>query len=135
MGVETLDVGLMSAGNGFLRLNDFEVVGYAGGEAILRLGKSLLSQIDGTAGDLDLLGGGTQVQQRGTDFKIDASAQVGQLRTGLLQLGVSFENITVNFPSGKDGDGQASIHLPGSIRVGRGYSGVAVVRVDVERGK
>src|SRR5208282_973296 len=117
MRVETLDVTLMCAGDGLLRLNQFEVVGHAGGEAIFGLGEGLLRQIDGAAGNFDLLGGGGQVEQRGSDFIVDAAAQIVQLRARLLQLGLGFENVTVGFSSSKNRDVQTSVDLPGSIRL------------------
>jgi hypothetical protein len=62
VGIETLDITLVSAGNGLLRLHDLQVVGNARSESILRLCERLFRQVDGTAGDLDLLGGGVQIE-------------------------------------------------------------------------
>src|SRR5205807_3538799 len=49
VGVETLNVTLVRAGDSFLRLHDFEVVGHAGTETVLRLGERLLRQVHRTA--------------------------------------------------------------------------------------
>ena len=40
----------------------------------------------------------------------------------------------MSFSSRKDGDVESSIHLPGSIGMGRGYTNVSVVGVDVQGG-
>ena len=84
MGIKALNIALVSAGHGFLRLHDFQIVGYAGGEAILRLRECLFRQIDRTASHFHLLGGGVQIEQRGADFVIDAAAEIAELRTRLL---------------------------------------------------
>ena len=73
MRVQALDVTFMSAGNRFLCLDDFEVVGNAGGKTVLGLIESLFRQFDGTARDFDLLGGGSQIQQCSADFIVDAA--------------------------------------------------------------
>src|SRR5438105_927536 len=102
MSVEALNITLMGAGDSFLRLNHFKIVSYSGAETILRLGECLFSEIDGTASDLDLLGGGVQVEQRGADLVVDASAKIAELLTSLLQLRVGHQYLTVNFVTGKN---------------------------------
>ena len=76
MCVQALNITLMSAGYGFLRLNHFQIVGNTGGKTILRLVERLVRQIDGTAGNFDLLGSRIQIQQGGANFIVDAAAQI-----------------------------------------------------------
>ncbi len=129
VGIKTLNITLVSAGHGFLRLHDFQVVGHSGGEAILRLRERLFRQVDGTAGHFDLLGGGVQIEQRGADLIVDAAAEISQLRTRLLQLGVGLEHVAVNAIAGEDRDVDASIDLPGAVRLAGGDADVAEIGV------
>src|SRR6202049_2763922 len=76
VGVKTLNVTFMSAGNRLLRLHHFQIVGDPCGETILRLSECLLRQIDGTTCYGHLLGGSVQVEQGATDFIVDTAAQV-----------------------------------------------------------
>src|ERR1700684_1390444 len=134
MRIKTLNVTLVSTGKRFLRLYHFQVVGYTCDEAVLRLGKCLLRQIDGTACHSHLFRGGVQVEQCTADFVVDAAAQVSQLRPRLLQLGVGFVDVAVSPIAGEDGDVNPAIHLPGPIRLGRGDADIPEIRIDVYRG-
>src|ERR1035438_2397107 len=116
VGVKTLNVSFVCAGNRLLRLDHFQVVCHPCGKAILRLREFLLRQIDGTTRDCNLIGGSVQIEQGGANFVIDAASQISQLRTRLLQLRVSLENLTVSSIAGEDRDVDTPIHLPGSIR-------------------
>ena len=54
-----------------LRLDDFHVVGHAGGEAVLRLRQRLLGEIEAGLGNLDLLRSGFQVEDGILHFLFD----------------------------------------------------------------
>ena len=81
-----------------------------------------------------MLGGGVQIEQRGADLIVDAAAEISQLRTRLLQLRIGFEHVAVNPVAGEDGDVNASIHLPGAVRLAGRDADVAQIRIQVERG-
>src|ERR1700681_473504 len=134
VGVKTLNVTFMSAGNRLLRLHHFQIVGDPCGETILRLSECLLRQIDRTTCHGHLLGGSVQVEQGGADLIVDTAAKVSQLRTSLLQLSISLEYVTVSPIAGEDGDVNSGIHLPGTIRLGGIDADVAEIRVKVEGG-
>ena len=132
--VQALDVTFVRGGDRFLRLHNLQIVGDSGSEAVLRLGESLLGQVYRAACDFDLLRGSIEIEQRGTDFVIDASSEIAELRARLLQLGLGFEHVAVNFAAGKNRDVETSVDLPGSVGVSRRHADVAVVGIHVERG-
>src|ERR1700733_9130012 len=119
MGVQAFDIAFVSTSERFLRLHDFQIVGNAGGKAILRLGKCLLCQIDRTACHSYLLGGGIEIEESSADFVIDASPEIRQLRTRLLKLRVGLEHVTVSSVAREDGNVQPAGDLPGSVRLRR----------------
>src|SRR5260370_39971371 len=96
MSIKTLNKAFVRAGNGFLGLHNFQIIGDSGGKAILRLSQRLFGQFDGTAGDLDLLGRGIKIEQGRTDFVIDAATQIAQLRANLPELSIGDEDIAVD---------------------------------------
>ena len=105
----------MSSSDRFLRLDNLQVIGDSCRESILRLCQGLLCEIDGAACDFDLLGGCIQIKQRGSDFVVDLAAQIAQLRASLLQLGISFEHISVDTIAGKNRNTEAAVHLPSPV--------------------
>ena len=115
MSVKTLNVTFVGAGDGFLRLHNFQIIRHAGSKSVLRLRDGLLGQFHRTACDLYLLGGSVQIQQSCADFIIDPAAKIAQLGASLLQLGVSFENVGMHPVAGENGDVDAPIHLPGPV--------------------
>ena len=88
VGIKTLNVAFVSAGNCLLRLHDFQIIGYPGGEAILGLCERLFRQVDGTASHLDLLGGSVQIEQSCANLIVDTTAEISELGARLLQLRV-----------------------------------------------
>src|ERR1700722_4824301 len=132
--IETLNITLVSAGDGFLRLYHFQIVGYPGGEAILRLRESLFRQFHGTASHIDLLRRGIQVEQRGAHLVVDSAGQVPELRPRLLQLCVGFKNVAVNAIACEDGNVNPSGDLPRPVRLGGCHSDVAEIRINLRRG-
>ena len=86
--VETGYVIVVRAGKRLLRLNDFEIIHDSGSKAILSLGKSLLGQVNGTACNFHLVGGGRKIKQRSANLIIYASAKIVQLRSLLAERGL-----------------------------------------------
>ncbi len=83
VGVKTADVLLIRRGQSFLRLDHFNVVGDAGGETVLGLGKRLLRIVQGGPGHLDLLAGGGYVENGVGDILLDAAFEIIALRLAL----------------------------------------------------
>ena len=122
----------MRAGDGLLGLHDFETVSDTGSEPILGLGKRLFSKVDGASGDDNLFGSGIQIQQSGAHFVINASPEIVELGTSLLELSVSLEHVGVHAVACEDRYIQRTGHLPGSIGGSRVYTDVAVVGSHVD---
>ena len=61
MSVKAGDVVLVGDGYRLLGLDDFEVVGNTGGEAVLRLLELVVREFYCAGGDFDLIGGGLDV--------------------------------------------------------------------------
>ncbi len=133
VGVKTLNITLVRAGHGFLRLHNLQIIRDSGSEAVLRLCESLLCQIDRTARDFNLLGGGIQIEQRGADFVVNPAAKVAQLRARLLQLGIGFQNIGMHAVAGKNRNIEAAIHLPRAIRLAGRDADVPEICAEIER--
>ena len=95
MSIKTLNITFMRAGDRFLRLNYFQVVGDSGGKSILRLLERFLGQFNRTARHLHLLRSSVQIEQGGANFIINSAAKISELGAGLLQLGVRFKEFSV----------------------------------------
>ena len=79
-----------------------------------------------------MLGGSIQIEQRGANLIVYATADIAELGTRLLQLGVRFEHIAVNPITGKNRNVNAPIHLPGSIGLGGVDADIAEIGIEVE---
>ena len=119
MGIQTLNVTLVSAGHGFLRLYNFQVVGDSSGETVLRLCEGLFRQVDGTTRNFYLLRSRIQIEKRGANLVVDLPTKISQPGASLLQLSIRFENIPMDAVAGKDGNVESAIHLPSPVRLGR----------------
>src|SRR6266513_1742854 len=134
MKIQTLNITLMSAGNALLCLHHFQVVGYSGGEAVLRLGKCLLRQINGAAGHFYLFGSRVKIKQSGAYLIVDTATKITKLRTSLLQLGIRLEDVTVNPVAGEDRNRDAAIHLPGTVGLARVDPDISEIRIHIDAG-
>ncbi len=81
--IKTFDVVLVGAGDGLLRLHDFQIICHSGGKAVLRLSERLFRQFDRATSDLDLLSGCVKIEQCGAYLVVNLAAEVAQLRTNL----------------------------------------------------
>src|ERR1700688_2020888 len=132
VGIKTLNVAFVSAGNCLLRLHDFQIIGYPGGEAILGLCERLFRQVDGTASHLDLLGGSVQIEQSCANLIVDTTAEISELGARLLQLRVRFEYVAMNPIAGKNRDVNAPVYLPGAVGLRGVHTDVAKIGIDVD---
>ena len=98
------DVLIVGRGQLLLRLNHFDVVGHAGGEAVLRLRQGLLRKIKTGLGDLDLLRGGIQIQDGILHFLLDARLEVVNLRLALLQHGIGLLHVSPHLSALENGN-------------------------------
>src|SRR5882724_11699618 len=83
--IQRLNVVFIRAGNGFLRLHHFKASRNAGFVAVLRFLQLFGRQIDLLIGHGNLIVRGLNIQQRRTDFILNAAAQVFQLQPFLPQ--------------------------------------------------
>src|SRR5215469_4903679 len=89
VGVKTGNIAFVGAGDRFLGLDHFEVVGHAGGKAVLGLSQGLLGQIDVAACDGHLIGCGLQVEQGVAHIGVNLGAKVVEPRTRLAEASLS----------------------------------------------
>ncbi len=123
------DVILIRAGDCFLCLDDLQIVRDPGRETVLRLRKRLLCQIHRASGDFHLLGSSREVEQRSPNLVIDTTAQIFQLRSCLLECGLSLQDIPMYFSPLKQWNGNRTRH---GMRVADSRRGPVQTEVDRE---
>src|SRR5262249_40579129 len=118
--VQRGDLVVVGAGQGVLRLNDFDVVGHAGLEAVAGLIDFRPGGLPAEVGDLHLVARGLQVEQSGLDVQGNLIAQIGFLLVQNLQLQIGFGDFGAGAAAGENG------HVDGGLVV---VGGDAVVQV------
>src|SRR5579864_455229 len=102
MRVQAADVILIGSGNAFLRLDNFQIISYAGSEAIAGLIEGLIRKIQRLSGNGNLVGGRIQIKQRGADIIVDLPAQILELLPVLPQHRLRLKHIGMRLSAGKD---------------------------------
>ncbi len=81
----------LGEGDGFLRLDDFDVVADAGGKPVARLGELLRREVARACGDLELFAGGLEIQERGPHVVVDAGLQIFGFSAPVPEVGVGLD--------------------------------------------
>src|ERR1019366_10032087 len=129
MGVQTGDVILIGHSHRLLSLYQFKVVSYSSSKAVLRLLQLLVGQVQRAGSDINFIGSGLYVKERGAQIIFDLSAQVVQFPLTLFQSCVGLNDVAARLTALKDRDFQAAGNRESSIRFVGVRTDHAIVRI------